>query len=108
MCSLQLVSAPLLARSYHHLFPVAPYTHHDERRGGAGEDDDMAGGGAAAPRSCFGCHAALMKAWASCAKCGRVFCDACDSFVHGELHNCPGCCLARSSSSSSGVGAAGE
>ena len=89
VCSLQLVSAPLLARSYHHLFPVAPFTRHGVRHGGGGGDDDseMSVG---ASRRCYSCHAHV-TAWAACEKCGRDFCDFCDSFIHDELHNCPGC-----------------
>lgn len=26
-----------------------------------------------------------------CPKCREVFCFDCDSFIHEELHNCPGC-----------------
>jgi len=26
-----------------------------------------------------------------CPNCSQAFCSDCDNFVHGSLHNCPGC-----------------
>jgi len=74
VCSLPLVSAPHLARSYHHLFPVPPYT---EVRTEA---------------PCFGCGKAPGPEDESY-RCpsGKFFCADCDEFIHTSLHNCPGC-----------------
>ena len=117
VCGLALVSSPHLARSYHHLFPVAPY---DEV---GGEVEEEAGGGgaslkkpaaaraaalaaaASAPRPtpaaaglagarCTGCLAPFDDASGvvlECRGCGHLFCFDCDALVHAVLHVCPGC-----------------
>jgi transcription initiation factor TFIIH subunit 2 len=88
VCSLTLVSSPHLARSYHHLFPVAPF-------------EDLGEGGSAAER-CFACRRKLDiranqgndnddQAPSVCGKCTQVFCFPCDAYIHERLHNCPGC-----------------
>lgn len=73
-CGLMLVSAPHLARSYHHLFP---------------EKNFLATSRKAAV--CFGCGREAAESW-GCPQCQRGFCWECDGFVHEVLHNCPGCC----------------
>lgn len=120
VCGLTVVMSTHLARSYHHLFPVANYK--------AVSWDKLAvkqGKGA-----CFGCAAefaplpsAYDKASAAlssrrngranhaeeaeenlaasanvaesgryeCPRCDSHFCLECDSFVHESLHQCPGC-----------------
>ena len=85
-CGLTLVAPPHLARSYHHLFPVAKY------------EPPSADVLAALPGSCFAC-AALLPPVATvdnapfrvCPLCHQLFCFECDNFVHDTLHNCPGC-----------------
>ncbi|KAI9208941.1 Ssl1-like-domain-containing protein [Polychytrium aggregatum] len=113
VCKLTLVSSPLLARSYHHLFPVdnfidLPWSKIDP-------SDQLP-----ASNQCFACQipfparppalrsrtpnapsggpAAIPALTASehsgrneCPKCRKRFCNECDSFVHDVLHNCPGC-----------------
>ena len=92
------VSAPTLARSYHHLFPVDRFVEVKAEptvgNGSAsGEDvvmhrDD--------PTSCFGClrpFTDASKLRLRCSKCDNVFCFGCDVFIHDSLHNCPGCCV---------------
>ena len=79
VCDLPLVSAPHLARSHHHLFPVPMFVE----KSGEGE--------------CFGCRAALTAEAYACPRCSSAFCADCDEFVHTVLHNCPGCCSAPSS-----------
>ncbi len=74
VCDLPLVSAPHLARSHHHLFPVPMFVE----KSGEGE--------------CFGCRAALSSEAYACPRCSSAFCADCDEFVHTVLHNCPGCC----------------
>ncbi|CAH1396076.1 unnamed protein product [Nezara viridula] len=80
VCGLTLVSAPHLARSYHHLFPVQPFTliPIDQNR----------------TPSCFGCRVqfkTIDKQVYKCEKCCEVFCLDCDMFIHDTLHTCPGC-----------------
>mmetsp|Transcript_28008 Transcript_28008/g.61303 ORF Transcript_28008/g.61303 Transcript_28008/m.61303 type:complete len:414 (-) Transcript_28008:554-1795(-) len=87
VCRLTLVSSPHLARSYHHLFPIAPFNEYTK---------DVAAGAA-----CFACRASLGPDPAAggaaagmvleCPKCQSLFCADCDMFVHESLHNCPGC-----------------
>ncbi|KDO25300.1 hypothetical protein SPRG_09130 [Saprolegnia parasitica CBS 223.65] len=77
VCNLPLVSSPHLARSYHHLFPIANY----EKRSA----DELR------TRKCFGCLGALQNLGYECPTCTHVFCNDCDLYIHDSLHNCPGC-----------------
>ncbi|KXS09934.1 Ssl1-domain-containing protein [Gonapodya prolifera JEL478] len=74
-CSLQLVSAPLLARSYHHIFPLPAF-----RELPLGPEERA---------TCTGCLDELdARKWV-CTRCEKSFCGECDVFVHDALHNCP-------------------
>lgn len=53
ICGLTLVSSPHLARSYHHLFPIAPF---DEITSSRQIDPKLKG-----QRSCFGCQQSLLN-----------------------------------------------
>ncbi|RKO93064.1 Ssl1-like-domain-containing protein [Blyttiomyces helicus] len=86
VCTLTLVSSPLLARSYHHLFPVETYKEVPTNSTGPGAALGAAVGAAA--DSGTGRYA--------CGKCGEHFCLECDLYVHDVLHNCPGCCCRAS------------
>ncbi|KAK6174856.1 hypothetical protein SNE40_013424 [Patella caerulea] len=80
-CGLTLVSAPHLARSYHHLFPLDGFieitlaTLHDS--------DNL---------HCFSCllHLKDINVY-KCPVCIKIFCLDCDLFIHETLHSCPGC-----------------
>lgn len=76
-CSLTLVCAPHLARSYHHLFPLHHFTETEEYY----------------VKECQGCNVTLegVKHVYLCEKCGSCFCITCDMFIHDMLHHCPGC-----------------
>lgn len=80
LCSLTLVSAPHLARSYYHLFPMPEFT----------ETTDFTQG-----QQCYSCLAALYENKDStcfkCNKCGQMSCLDCNLFIHETLHSCPGC-----------------
>eukprot|EP00040_Diaphanoeca_grandis_P027072 m.153070 g.153070 ORF g.153070 m.153070 type:complete len:397 (-) comp30827_c0_seq1:277-1467(-) len=79
VCGLQLVSAPHLARSYHHLFPVAPFT-------------EVAIANVTG-KICDGCESNFAgedKAY-QCKKCEGLYCFDCDSCIHESVHNCPKC-----------------
>ncbi|XP_041957842.1 general transcription factor IIH subunit 2 [Alosa sapidissima] len=79
VCGLTLVSAPHLARSFHHLFPLdafkeSPLEEH------AGE------------RFCQACQGELKdQSVFTCPVCRSVFCVECDLFIHDTLHCCPTC-----------------
>ncbi|KAL1494228.1 hypothetical protein ABEB36_009854 [Hypothenemus hampei] len=78
-CGLTLVSAPHLARSYHHLFPVANF-------------EELPFNNQA--NICYACQKTFTdtEKWVyQCPTCTRVFCIDCDIFVHDTLHTCPGC-----------------
>lgn len=82
VCGLTLVSSSHLARSYHYLFPLNPFsevTLADETR-------------------CFGCTKVLPtgKAVTKCDSCDHKFCIDCDAFIHDVSHVCPGCCSTNS------------
>uniref|UniRef100_UPI00398E8B76 general transcription factor IIH subunit 2 n=1 Tax=Pristiophorus japonicus TaxID=55135 RepID=UPI00398E8B76 len=79
VCGLTLVSAPHLARSYHHLFPLDAFkeTSLDEVQG---------------ERYCQGCQGELKDPNVyTCNVCQNVYCVECDIFIHDTLHCCPGC-----------------
>ncbi|XP_053557421.1 general transcription factor IIH subunit 2 isoform X2 [Bombina bombina] len=78
VCRLTLVSAPHLARSYHHLFPLDAFKEIalEEFEG----------------ESCRGCDGELKDQHIYiCTVCHSVFCIECDLFIHDCLHCCPGC-----------------
>uniref|UniRef100_A0A8C2KG01 General transcription factor IIH, polypeptide 2 n=1 Tax=Cyprinus carpio TaxID=7962 RepID=A0A8C2KG01_CYPCA len=79
VCGLTLVSAPHLARSFHHLFPLEAFqeTPLEEYEG---------------ERFCEACQGELKdKSIFTCQACKKVFCVECDLFIHDTLHCCPGC-----------------
>lgn len=76
VCSLVLVSSASLARSYHHLFPVSAFEV--EERISAKE----------AKNGCLVCQDSVA---AKCTKCKSIFCADCDTYIHEQLHVCPGC-----------------
>ena len=84
VCGLRLISAPALARSYHHIFPVPGFAE----EGGAAEE-----GGGAPPGRCAACAAALPRgeAFWRCPDCALPFCATCNATIHDVLHSCPGC-----------------
>ncbi|XP_063384080.1 general transcription factor IIH subunit 2 [Cydia fagiglandana] len=78
-CGLTLASAPHLARSYHHLFPVEPY-------------EEIPNEGQA--QYCFGClrpFVELDKELHRCPRCREHYCWECASAVAATLHVCPAC-----------------
>ncbi|XP_067005876.1 general transcription factor IIH subunit 2 isoform X1 [Anabrus simplex] len=81
-CGLTLVAAPHLARSYHHLFPVASFTELELK--------NMI----EPPAYCYACQKEYSdsdKHVYQCKTCNRIFCLDCDLFIHDTLHSCPGC-----------------
>lgn len=103
LCGLILVSSPHLARSYHHLFPVAKYISSedasDELTSRALKHQEMFTESDESTlqlreSKCFGCLKTLLSSSGLlliCPRCARVFCIECDVFVHDSLHHCPGC-----------------
>lgn len=78
-CGLTLVSAPHLARSFQHLFPLAQFTEITTDEGSH-------------QKNCFGCESLLSKNLIyECPECSKRFCFECDLFIHETLHVCPGC-----------------
>ncbi|XP_045161662.1 general transcription factor IIH subunit 2-like [Mercenaria mercenaria] len=92
-CGLTLVSAPHLARSYHHLFPLdqsqeIPVTDFDPGQN----------------IYCFACQIQIQDQTVyQCRKCKRIFCIDCDIFVHETLHSCPGCASSRKTQTAEAV-----
>ena len=93
VCDLPLVSAPHLAQSYHHLFPVPPFVEEAAKSETPNE-------------ACFACRAPLAAPAGAdaaapprprfrCPACESAFCADCDEFIHASLHNCPGCCVSE-------------
>lgn len=89
ICGLTLVSSPHLARSYHHLFPIAPFDEVTPTRLSSSQHK--------LPKSCFGCQQSLLNPGnrpslsVECPRCKQFFCIDCDIYIHESLHNCPGC-----------------
>ncbi|XP_064610580.1 general transcription factor IIH subunit 2-like [Liolophura sinensis] len=80
-CGLTLVSAPHLARSYHHLFPLEQFKE-------VPMDQQT--------RTCYACQVKVKElSFYRCGKCSHHFCVDCDLFVHETLHSCPGCASSR-------------
>lgn len=83
-CGLTLVSAPHLARSYHHLFPVAHFKEVPFEIGNVDLGD-----------SCYACKKVLSpvhdKNVYQCGNCEQIYCVDCDIFIHDVLHTCVGC-----------------
>lgn len=79
-CGLTLVSAPHLARSYHHLFPVNHFKEIAFSR---------------QAEICYACQKIFSdvndKCIYQCEKCEQFFCIDCDIFIHDTLHTCVGC-----------------
>lgn len=87
VCGLTLVSAPHLARSYQHLFPLPQFT---ERDLSAIEDNQNI-----RQNHCFACQKEFTEnAVYCCPQCEHLFCMDCDIFIHDSLHSCPGCIAA--------------
>jgi len=79
-CGLTLVSAPHLARSYHHLFPLKPFIERETTT--------------VAAEYCFACakpFARMEKHVYQCEICQEMVCLDCDIFIREVLHTCPGC-----------------
>ncbi|KAN0128125.1 TFIIH basal transcription factor complex subunit SSL1 [Lactarius tabidus] len=91
VCGLMIVSSPHLARSYHHLFPVKPYSIVTTLDGVtstachacARPFEDTPTANASEGMSPFDRY--------RCQDCKNDFCTECDVFVHDVLHCCPGC-----------------
>uniref|UniRef100_A0A1A8NXU3 General transcription factor IIH subunit n=1 Tax=Nothobranchius rachovii TaxID=451742 RepID=A0A1A8NXU3_9TELE len=80
VCGLTLVSAPHLARSFHHLFPLQAFLESPIEK-------------LLKNRFCQACQRELEdKTMFSCPSCHHVFCLDCDLFIHDSLHCCP-CCI---------------
>jgi transcription initiation factor TFIIH subunit 2 len=102
ICALALASAPHLARSYHHLFPLPRFADVTDNAVAAATAAATTGdaGVAAAGASvvCDGCARALAPArgdlLSQCPVCQSRYCGDCDELVHTALHNCPGCLAA--------------
>jgi len=79
VCCLQLNSSARIARSHHHLFPVAAFVETCASE--------------SAPSRCKGCLKRFQSdsLRMSCPMCQHIFCVNCDIFIHDKLHNCPGC-----------------
>nr|SVE81923.1 EOG090X05VA [Daphnia magna] len=78
-CGLTLVSAPHLARSYHHLFPIKPFIERAQVR---------------ETTHCFACAKLFVEAETNvyeCENCNQIVCLDCDLFIRETLHTCPGC-----------------
>ncbi|XP_008334087.1 general transcription factor IIH subunit 2 isoform X2 [Cynoglossus semilaevis] len=79
VCGLTLVSAPHLARSFHHLFPLQTFTETPV--------EELQG-----ERFCQACQGELKeKSMFTCPSCKNVYCMECDLYIHDALHFCP-CC----------------
>ena len=82
VCDLVLVASPHLARSYHHIFPVAPFQR---------VELDVSNVAQHPNDHCISCRQRLLSCAYQCLKCHTSYCDACDQFIHVQLNNCPGC-----------------
>ncbi len=83
ICGLNLISAAHLARTYHHLFPVAKFIEIDSEL--ASQIEDMI---------CCGCGLEINMyendAVFRCSQCDKLICDVCEAYIHETLycHDC--------------------
>eukprot|EP00730_Choanoeca_flexa_P012746 TRINITY_DN4577_c0_g1_i1.p1 TRINITY_DN4577_c0_g1~~TRINITY_DN4577_c0_g1_i1.p1 ORF type:complete len:400 (+),score=97.83 TRINITY_DN4577_c0_g1_i1:80-1279(+) len=93
-CKLLLVLSPHLARTFHHLFPIAPYKELpvDNADNSNGEPPTKL---SLRVQRCAGCSVTLTTSKAGhrykCTECQQVYCLDCEAFLHDLLHNCPTC-----------------
>ncbi|XP_062517364.1 general transcription factor IIH subunit 2-like [Corticium candelabrum] len=76
LCRLMLVSAPHLARSYHHFFPLPVFNEQHPTE----------------TWLCLACQSHVSSTAYECSECHQLFCPQCETFIHETLHMCPGCC----------------
>lgn len=88
VCKVTLISSAHLARSYHHLFPIALFQ----------EAPMPTFAGATDILCCSFCACQWREEEKTgetpvyrCLLCMSTCCSICDEFVHEYLHNCPGC-----------------
>ncbi|KAJ8022052.1 General transcription factor IIH subunit 2 [Holothuria leucospilota] len=85
VCGLTLVSAPHLARSFHHLFPLDDFV--EVQRSDFENEDSL---------FCQACQSHLTAENVyQCPKCSNLYCLDCELFIHESLHSCPGCASGR-------------
>ena len=108
VCSLTLVSAPHLARSYHHLFPLEAFKEMPVTPSSSLKQQPFSAvlnsapsttntSSSDLPSNCFSCQCSLQteKAAYRCSRCNASFCTDCDLFIHESLHTCPKCACCR-------------
>jgi len=102
-CDLNLIKAPMLARTFHQLNPLKKFqliriindmipeeTKDDCMNLKLKEVESR-------QRSCLGCECEFKASFKSepyisqCTRCNSLFCLKCDIFIHDSLYNCPGC-----------------
>ena len=99
VCTLQLNSSSHIARSHHHLFPVANFI---EISASSSSTTTVKKEIKDNTKNCMAClkpfysdgissTAGTIVTKMKCPFCLFVFCMDCDIFIHDELHNCPGC-----------------
>ncbi|KRZ56650.1 General transcription factor IIH subunit 2 [Trichinella nativa] len=76
---LVLASAPHLARSYQHLYPILPF---EEKAIDKQMKKEL---------YCAGCFSAIEVKSYVCPGCRQDFCINCDLLIHETMHSCPGC-----------------
>ncbi|KRX13640.1 General transcription factor IIH subunit 2 [Trichinella nelsoni] len=79
ICGLVLASAPHLARSYQHLYPILPF---EEKAIDKHMKKEL---------HCAGCFSAIEVKSYVCPGCRQDFCINCDLLIHETMHSCPGC-----------------
>nr|CDS32405.1 TFIIH C1 C terminal [Hymenolepis microstoma] len=85
VCGITLMSAPHLARAYHHLFPLAHFI--ETPRSEVTANGELL--------ACGGCNVSLQAKTVvyKCPKCEHFFCADCDTFLHDFVHSCPRCTI---------------
>jgi transcription initiation factor TFIIH subunit 2 len=104
VCGLKLVLAPHLARSFHHLFPVSPFSELSQPPGLKCIDNlKLLTSSSDCDSICYGCLRSVgaqrkkddgndeFDLRFKCPNCQNIFCAECDAYLHETLHNCPGC-----------------
>ena len=89
ICGLMLADYTNFTRAYHHLNPLVNFQD-------AKIEKEMSLCVCLLRRSrCFGCYQELKPGdvCMQCPKCGNVFCEICDAYLHDDIYHCPGCLI---------------
>lgn len=85
ICNLKLISSPILARTFHHFFPVFLFQQLNMKSNNLPQLYDF---------KCYGCLQEIdlrSQMGSKCSLCGNMFCLECNICIHKKIQCCPAC-----------------